>query len=96
MNSIRIRIAYAECERQDELAVEVPSGATLEDGLTLHATQIAVWLKGERVVATGVWGKVRPAHYVLREGDRIEIYRSLRADPKQARRTRVGQKAKPG
>ncbi len=32
MNSIRIRIAYAERVRQDELAVEVPSGATLKTG----------------------------------------------------------------
>ena len=39
----------------------------------------------------GVWGKIRPPHYLLREGDRIEIYRPLKGDPKQARRARVRQ-----
>ena len=96
MNNIRILLAYAGRERQDEIVVEVPPGTTLQQGLALHASQVATWLNGEQAVATGVWGKARPSHYVLREGDRIEIYRPLKADPKQARRARVAQKAKPG
>ena len=96
MNNIRLLIAYALPGRQQEVAVEVPVGCTLQQGLALHATQIAAWLNGGQVAATGVWGKVRPAHYVLREGDRIEIYRALKADPKQARRARVEQKVKRG
>lgn len=41
---------------------------------------------------TGIWGKLRPADTVLRERDRIEIYRPLTADPKEARRKRAGVK----
>lgn len=37
----------------------------------------------------GVWYRVRPLDAPLREGDRVEIYRPLRADPKQARRERT-------
>ena len=96
MNNIRLLIAYALPGRQQEIAVEVPAGSTLQQGLALHETQIAAWLDGGQVVATGVWGKVRPPHYMLREGDRIEIYRALKADPKQARRARVEQKVKRG
>ena len=90
MNNIRILIAYAGHARQQEIAVDVPTGTTLQQALALHARQIAVLLNGERAAANGVWGKVRAPHYVLREGDRIEIYRSLKADPKQARRARAG------
>ena len=93
MNNIRLLIAYALPGQQQEIAVEVPAGSTLLQGLALHETQIAALLNGGQVVATGVWGKVRPPHYVLREGDRIEIYRPLKADPKQARRARAGNKS---
>jgi putative ubiquitin-RnfH superfamily antitoxin RatB of RatAB toxin-antitoxin module len=39
--------------------------------------------------AWGVWGRVRPAEYLLREGDRIELYAPLKADPKDARRAKA-------
>jgi uncharacterized protein len=39
----------------------------------------------------GVWSKVREPGYRLREGDRIELYRSLLVDPKEARRLRYAQ-----
>ena len=41
----------------------------------------------ENGAAFGVWGKVRGPDYLLREGDRVELYRALKADPKEARRT---------
>ena len=91
MNNIRFLIAYAEPTRQFEVAAEAPSGTTLEQALALHAAQIAALLNGREVVTTGVWGRARAPHYVLHEGDRIELYRSLMADPKQARRKRAGQ-----
>ena len=89
MSNIAISIAYATPETQQELGVVVPVGTTLHQALALRATEIATTLHADEAVATGVWGKVRPPHYVLRDGDRIEIYRALKADPKQARRARV-------
>lgn len=99
MNNIKLLLAYAAPQRQGEITVEVPPGSTLQQALGLLAPQISTLsgsLSTEQAVASGVWGKVRAPHYVLREGDRIEIYRPLKADPKQARRARVGQKAKRG
>ena len=89
MSNIELSIAYATPEAQQELAVVMPAGTTLQQALVLLATEIATTLYADEAVATGVWGKVRPPHYVLRDGDRIEIYRALKADPKQARRARV-------
>jgi putative ubiquitin-RnfH superfamily antitoxin RatB of RatAB toxin-antitoxin module len=39
--------------------------------------------------AVGVWGRVKSNDYVLRADDRVEIYRPLKADPKDARRAKV-------
>ncbi len=93
MKNIQLLIAYAEGDKQREIAVELPDGTILQQGLALLAGHVADLLNGEQLVATGVWGKVRPSHYLLREGDRIELYRSLKADPKDARRVRAGKKA---
>lgn len=87
--NIRITLAFAMREHQIEAAAEVPAGTTLQEGLEILADKIAALLTTDLTVSTGVWGKTRPPHYVLREGDRIEWYRPLRADPKQARRARV-------
>lgn len=94
---MRVRLAYARSAAQHEISVDVPQGTTLQDALQVLARQVGELRgtddEGGDVVA-GVWGKLRPAHYVLREDDRIEIYRPLKADPKQARRTRVGKSRK--
>lgn len=85
---IQITLAFAARERQKETVAEVPTGTTFPQGLALLREQITVLLDTEQAVSAGVWGKPRPAHYVLREGDRIEFYRPLKTDPKQARRAR--------
>jgi putative ubiquitin-RnfH superfamily antitoxin RatB of RatAB toxin-antitoxin module len=42
-------------------------------------------------ILLGVWGRRAALHHVLRDGDRVEIYRPLRVDPKVARRQRFAQ-----
>ena len=39
---------------------------------------------------TGVWGKPMARNHVVREGDRVELYRPLEMDPRDARRLKVG------
>ena len=97
MTTIKLLLAYAEPQQQCEVVAVAPSGTTLQQALALFATQIAALCNGESIGVTGaigVWGKVRPSHYVLRDGDRVEFYRPLKADPKQARRARVAQQVK--
>jgi putative ubiquitin-RnfH superfamily antitoxin RatB of RatAB toxin-antitoxin module len=95
MTDIQILIAYASPMQHRALEMTVPLGTTLQQALALQTEKISEWLNGEPVIATGVWARVRPSQYVLREGDRIEIYRALKADPKQARRVRAGKKSVP-
>lgn len=83
---IDIELVLAAAERQVLLAMQVASGATVADvieqsGIHLEFPEMRV---GELEV--GIWGKLVAGDYVVREGDRIEIYRPLRIDPREARR----------
>ena len=87
---MRISIAVATPERQQEVVAELPDGVTLQEAQLLLADEIEKIVGSARLEASGVWGKVKAPHYVVRQGDRLEFYRPLKADPKQARRARVG------
>lgn len=71
--------------REQELAL--PEGATVADALV--ACGLAVPPDEERAV--GLWGRKVPASELLRERDRVEVYRPLLVDPKVARRERFRQ-----
>lgn len=79
---MKIGIAYALAKRQVWLTTEVPEGATLREaiersGLLLQFPEID--LEQHKV---GIFGKVVPLDSTLEDGDRVEIYRPLIADPK--------------
>ncbi|MGH8252497.1 MAG: RnfH family protein [Steroidobacteraceae bacterium] len=68
----------------------LPLAATIADALrqardALHAADGIDWDGG----ATGVWGQRRERSAVPRDGDRIELYRALSADPRAQRRARA-------
>jgi putative ubiquitin-RnfH superfamily antitoxin RatB of RatAB toxin-antitoxin module len=71
-----------------EYPLRLAVGSTVADavrisGLLDHTQEVPI--NSESV---GVWGRMARASQVLREGDRIEIYRPLKVDPKVARRER--------
>ena len=79
---IRVVVARSAAPRQTELReLSVPAGATVADALRLAGFDPA----GQQL---GIWGRLCDAHTLLREGDRVEIYRPLTVDPKEARRLR--------
>lgn len=88
---LTVEVAYATPEKQYLLKVTVPKGST-----ALEAVQCsAIWeqvpeLEGEHWVL-GVFSQrlKDPSTYEVKEGDRVEIYRPLLVDPKQARRERA-------
>lgn len=69
--------------------VEVPAGTTLAGAIARSGLTEAVPEVDPTVMRTGVFGKLRPLDTVVQPGDRIEVYRSLTADPKTARCKRV-------
>jgi uncharacterized protein len=71
----------------DLLTLKLAPGATVADALRLSGVleRHALTLDGLRV---GVWCKARELSSVLRDRDRVEVYRPLTVDPKEARRQR--------
>ncbi len=87
--TIRIEIAYADPQRQILRTLEISLGSTVADALGMSG--IANTL-GEAAISAhriGIFSQPVELDAPLRDGDRIEIYRELRADPKESRRRRV-------
>lgn len=87
-------VAYATRERQYRWRVELPATATIADALAAarHAAELeragldaALW----EAAPVGVFGELRMRDARVEDGDRIELYRPLRADPRARRRERV-------
>lgn len=85
--TLRASVAIALPGRQEVIAVELEDGATVADALRAANAAELFAAAAPRV---GIWGKACAMDAVLREGDRVEIYRPLQADPKEMRRARAG------
>ena len=94
-------IAYAARERQYLWRVELPDDATIADALAAArrasegeraGLDAALWEEAP----VGVFGEPRLRTERVREGDRIELYRPLLADPRARRRQRVQRERRKG
>ena len=86
---MQVEVCYLAPGIQDCRTLQLPTGSTLEEAV--HASGLlvqhaAIDLNQHKV---GIWNKVVSLQTVLREHDRVEIYRPLTADPKLVRRQRV-------
>ncbi|NBB92777.1 MAG: RnfH family protein [Gammaproteobacteria bacterium] len=83
---IGIEVAAALPGRQVVIPLEVPAGTTVAQAVSM--AELTARLPGLVVdeARLGVFGKLRPPEHELVEGDRVEVYRPLRADPKEVRR----------
>jgi len=87
--SIRVEVAYADAALQLLRVVELPKGSTA--GQAIEASKILDAVPSDfRVAKIGVFGRIAAAETVLQDGDRVELYRPLTLDPKEARRRRAG------
>jgi putative ubiquitin-RnfH superfamily antitoxin RatB of RatAB toxin-antitoxin module len=76
----------------DVVELRLPTGARLRDAVA--ASALAVRHPEVDVARAGIWGSLKKPDTVLRDGDRVELYRPLQVDPKEARRLRQrGQRA---
>ena len=90
MSILRVEVVYALPERQVLRRVSLREGSTvgdalLESGLMREFPEIDS-------MRTGIFGRPVGKDALLRDRDRVEIYRPLRADPKEARRARAAAK----
>lgn len=82
---LQITVVVSLAPRQvSECTVQLPPGSTLADALQA-AGPMAAQREG---TVCGIWGRVMPEATVLKDQDRVELYRGLKVDPKVARRER--------
>ncbi len=86
---MRITVAWSPGPRQVvEQAVDLPEGASVRQALAACTGLEGFPTWPDASLETAVWGRTQSVDHVLREGDRLELLRSLRVDPKVARRER--------
>ncbi len=90
--TIRVEVACALPGRQFLRALDLPAGSTVGEAIAAAGVTAAL---GEPVLAleAGIWSRPVPRNTPLRDGDRVELYRPLTVDPKEARRRRAAKRA---
>jgi putative ubiquitin-RnfH superfamily antitoxin RatB of RatAB toxin-antitoxin module len=86
---IHIEVAYATPDKQVLLGLSVPAGTTVAEGIEQSAIRNEFPELKTAIKAVGIFSRKVPLDHVLREGERVEIYRPLIADPKEMRRQRA-------
>lgn len=82
---VSVEVVHSPAPRQvSRTPLTLPRGATVRDALLASG----LWAGSGDAPAAGIWGRRAPLDTTLREGDRVEIYRALVVDPKEARRQR--------
>jgi len=78
--AMRVEVVQARRDGAEIVQLDLPAGATVRDALA------AAGIKSYR---TGIFGKAVKPDTLLADGDRVEVYRPLTIDPKEARRRRA-------
>ena len=87
--SLRVAVvASLRAGEATEWSLELPPGATLADAVTASAAAGRLPSAHVSEAGCGIWGKRAEPAQLLRDGDRVELYRPLTVDPKVARRER--------
>lgn len=89
-----VEVAFARPDKQQIVEVHVPDGTTAIEAVKLSGIIDIFPEIDPDATDMGVFGKVikDPGTHALRDGDRVELYRPLQIDPKQARLNRAKKK----
>ena len=90
MSELLIEVVYALAERQVLRRVSLPEGSSVADAI--RASGLREEFPEIDTRRVGIHGKPVHPEATLRDRDRVELYRPLKADPKEVRRARAGKK----
>jgi uncharacterized protein len=86
---LKVSVAYSpRAGMVDEVSLQLETGATVADALRLSGLAARHAGLAIDTLAVGIWGALCQHDDRLRDRDRVELYRPLRVDPKEARRQR--------
>lgn len=87
--SIRVTLVYSPSPRAvQEIVLDLPHGATVSQALQASGIQTLFPDLDLHHALAGIWGRKAGLAQVLRDQDRVELYRPLKVNPKVARRER--------
>jgi len=89
--TINVEVAYALPEKQRIIAVNVDDGTTIGGAIVQSGIMNEFPELDVEHSDVGIFGKAAAMTTVLSDGDRVEIYRQLIADPKEVRRKRAAE-----
>ena len=88
-STIAVTAVFSPQARQvRECSLQMPAGATVKQAIARSGLLEGLDPITVAGLECGIWGRKVALGHVLRDGDRVEIYRPLRVDPKEARRLR--------
>jgi len=93
---IKVEVAYATQREQALLEIEAEKGVTVRDAIERSGLLGRFPEVDLNVNKVGIHGKVARLDQILETGDRVEIYRPLIADPKEARKRRAADSGSQG
>jgi uncharacterized protein len=85
---MNVGVCYAEADRQLWMRLEVPDSSTVEEAIQLSGVlklYPEINLASQKV---GIFGKIAALDTPIKDGDRVEIYRQITADPQLVQRRR--------
>lgn len=85
---MRVTVVFADAHGARQESLQLPDESLLKDALAASFLAAQV-MREHSDVAVGIWNHVRAYDTPLQDGDRVELYKPLLADPKEARRARV-------
>ncbi|MGZ8238488.1 MAG: RnfH family protein [Methylobacter sp.] len=85
---MNVGVCYAEADRQLWMRLEVSDNSTIEEAIKLSGVlklYPEINLASQKV---GIFGKIAALDTAVKDGDRVEIYRQITADPQTVQRRR--------
>ena len=87
---VRVEVIYARPERQWCVELDLDTGTSAAEALEIaRNSEPLLWVDELSVVGYAVWGHEVPGEYRLKNGDRLELLRSLPVDPMETRRRKA-------
>lgn len=86
---LAVELVLATADAQVLLALDVDEGATVDDVIAASGIESRFPALDIAAMPVGIWGKQVSRDSAVRQGDRVELYRPLEIDPREARRQRA-------
>ncbi|MFP4146777.1 MAG: RnfH family protein [Halorhodospira sp.] len=92
-SQIQVEVVYALPQRQSVLTVALSPGSTVAEAIEASGIQGQYPEIDLEQQSVGIFGQIVGLDTALQDGDRVEIYRPLQVDPKEARKRRAARRA---